>query len=94
MHHGLTIHGSGPNTTDDRRIACVIRYINPDVMQEVGARDYAMMARGVDRKGHFIHFAPPRNNFDAKSLVLYDEIRSMQATVTMKDAKNEKGLYA
>ena len=46
LHHGLTIHGSGPNTTDDRRIACVIRYINPDVMQEVGARDYAMMARG------------------------------------------------
>ena len=27
LHHGLTIHGSGPNTTDDRRIACVIRYI-------------------------------------------------------------------
>lgn len=94
LHHGLTIHGSGPNTTDDRRIACVIRYINPDVMQEVGARDYAMMARGVDRKGHFIHFAPPRAAFDAESLSLYDEIRTIQAAVTMKDTRNDTGLYA
>ena len=26
LHHGLTIHGSGPNTTDDRRIAAVVRF--------------------------------------------------------------------
>ncbi|CAI8221088.1 MAG: Uncharacterised protein [SAR116 cluster bacterium] len=63
-------------------------------MQEVGARDYAMMARGVDRKGHFIHFAPPRAAFDAESLSLYDEIRTTQAAVTMKDTKNDTGLYA
>ena len=24
LHHGLTIHGSGPNVSDDRRIAAVI----------------------------------------------------------------------
>ncbi|HBP60107.1 MAG TPA: phytanoyl-CoA dioxygenase [Alphaproteobacteria bacterium] len=94
MHHGLTIHGSGPNTTGDRRIACVIRYINPDVVQQVGQRDYAMMARGVDRNGHFIHFAPPRSEFQPESLALYDEIRDMQATVTMQGTRNDKGMYA
>ena len=94
LNHGPTIHGSGPNTTDDRRIACVIRYINPDVMQEVGTWDYAMMALGVDRKGHFIHFEQPRAAFDAESLSLYDEIRATQEAVTMKDTKNATGLYA
>ena len=63
-------------------------------MQEVGTRDYAMMARGVDRKGHFIYFAPPRAAFDAESLSLNDEIRTTQAAVTMKDTKNATGLDA
>lgn len=38
LHHGLTIHGSGPNTTDDRRIGAVVRYLRPEVAQEVGSR--------------------------------------------------------
>ena len=29
LHHGLIIHGYGPNTSDDRRIGVVIRYISP-----------------------------------------------------------------
>lgn len=94
LHHGLTIHGSGPNTSDDRRIACVIRYINPDVAQEVGEKDYAMLVRGADRPGHFINFAPPRGNFTPESLALYDEIRSAQSKVMMKGTRNAKGLYA
>ena len=72
----------------------MIRYINPDVVQQVGQRDYAMMARGVDRNGHFIHFAPPRSEFQPESLTLYDEIRDMQATVTMQGTRNDKGMYA
>ena len=55
LHHGLTIHGSGPNTTDDRRIAAVVRYCTPDVKQQVGAIDYAMPARGADTSGNFRH---------------------------------------
>ena len=43
LHHGLTIHGSGPNASDDRRIACVIRYLRPDMKQEVGEKDYAAL---------------------------------------------------
>ena len=31
LHHGLMIHGSGPNPTEDRRIGVVIRYISPHV---------------------------------------------------------------
>lgn len=93
LHHGLTIHGSGPNTTDDRRIACVVRYVAPHVSQELGDKDYAMLARGADRPGHFIHFAPPAAPFSPASLSLYDEIRREQAKIYMAGTIGAKGLY-
>lgn len=95
LHHGLTIHGSGPNRADDRRIGFVVRYIRPDVAQEVGDIDYAMLVRGADRIGNFIHYAPPRSLFSPESLALYDEIRSAQAGVMMRGTKGDsKGMYA
>jgi ectoine hydroxylase-related dioxygenase (phytanoyl-CoA dioxygenase family) len=94
LHHGLTIHGSGPNSSDDRRIGAVVRYVTPEIAQQVGDKDYAMIARGADRIGNFIHYAPPRENFSAESLALYAEIRSAQAKTLMRGTTNAKGLYA
>lgn len=95
LHHGLTIHGSGPNRTDDRRIGFVVRYIRPDVAQEVGDTDYAMLVRGADRVGNFIHYAPPARAFSPESLALYEEIRGAQARVMMRGtAGDSKGMYA
>lgn len=88
LHHGLTIHGSGPNTSDDRRIALVVRYCTPDVAQEVGDEDFAMLARGSDDKGNFTHVPDPQDNFDANSLELYERIRKAQAQVMMNGAKS------
>lgn len=94
LHHGLTIHGSGPNQSDDRRIAAVIRYCKPEIAQQVADKDYAILARGADRVGNFIHFTPPRTDFAPESLALYDEIRAAQAKATMAGADNSTGLYA
>lgn len=94
LHHGLTIHGSGPNRSDDRRIACVIRYIRPDMQQKVGNKDYAMLARGEDRFGNFIHVEPPKTNFDKAALAQYEEIRKAQSEVMMKGAKGNNEIYA
>lgn len=94
LHHGLTIHGSGPNTTDDRRIAAVIRYVTPQIAQQVAEKDYGMLVRGADRTGNFINIAPPRAPFDPSALALYDEIRQAQAKATMAGTSNDKGLYA
>ncbi len=87
LHHGLTIHGSGPNTSDDRRIALVVRYCRPDVAQEVGDIDYAMPARGTDTLGNFRHVPAPKTPFSAESLALYEKIRAAQAQVMMRGAK-------
>ena len=94
LHHGLTIHGSGPNTSDDRRIACVVRYIRPDMTQEQAEEDFAMLARGEDRFGNFTHIAAPKKNFAPEAVALYDHIRQIQAQVYMNNATQKSDIYA
>lgn len=83
LHHGLAIHGSNPNASNDRRIGYAIRYINPDAQQQSARREYAMLARGVDRSGAFNHYAPPTSLFSDASQALYEEIKESQSTVLM-----------
>ena len=94
LHHGLTIHGSGPNTSDDRRIGCVIRYIRPDMAQQVGAKDYVMWARGEDRHGNFEHVDPPEALFSPDALAVYEDIRAEQSKTMMKGAKGKNEMYS
>ena len=95
LHHGLMIHGSGPNVTDDRRIAVAIRYCTPQIAQQVASKDYAILARGADRTGNFINFAPPSAPFTPASLALYDEIRIAQTEALMDGAEADaQGLYS
>jgi hypothetical protein len=94
LHHGLTIHGSGPNTSDDRRIACVIRYIRPDMAQQVGDQDHAVQVRGTDVHQNFIHAPSPTGYFTPEALDLYTEIREAQSKTMMKGAKGTNDMYA
>ena len=95
LHHGLTVHGSGPNTSDDRRIGAVVRYCAPQISQQVADKDYAILARGADRQGNFIHFTPPRTDFAPEALRIYDENRKAQSVTMMKDARNDNAaLYS
>ena len=93
LHHGLTIHGSGPNTTRDRRIATVIRYCTPAIAQQTGGEDYATLVRGVDLHNNFIPVPAPSALFSAESLALYQDVRTAQAKVMMKGAAAKTGLY-
>ena len=94
LHHGLTFHGSGPNVSEDRRIGMAIRYVSPDVTQNVADRDYAMLVRGADRNGNFVLIAPPDDLFEPRNLALYDEILAEQAKTMVAGAKAEVNLYA
>lgn len=93
LHHGLTFHASGPNTSDDRRIGVAIRYVAPEVKQEVADRDFAMLVRGRDTTGNFTLVPRPNALFEPASLRLYDEIRTAQAKALAAGAGNVK-LYA
>ena len=93
LHHGRMIHGSGPNQSDERRVGFVIRYVSPEVMQEVAIKDYAMLVRGADRARHFIHYAPPPHLFAPSHLDLYEEMREAQKQAMMAGASNKSFLY-
>ena len=84
LHHGRIFHASGPNQSDQRRIGLAIRYVTPAVKQEVGDRDYAMIVRGIDNSGNWIHVAPPSVDFDPNNLPLYQQIREEQTRVLMR----------
>ena len=94
LHHGLTIHGSGPNVSDDRRIACVIRYIRPDMAADGPDDKYVVPVRGEDRHGHFRHAPSPKALFEPEALELYEQIRQAQAKIMMKGAKGSTEMYA
>lgn len=53
LHHTRTLHASGPNDNDDRRIGVNISYIPAHVKPLGSPRPGALLARGVDRYGHF-----------------------------------------
>lgn len=94
LHHGLTIHGSGPNISNDRRIACVIRYVRPDMKQQVGGEDHARLVRGKDRHDNFRHTRPPTSDFSPDARAIYDTVRAAQAKVLMKGATRKIGMYS
>jgi len=94
LHHGLTIHGSGPNTGNDRRIGVAIRYLTPHIKKQMGGQDYAIPARGDCAGDNFKTYAAPKQEFAPEDLKLYDQIRNVQTAVMMADAKDNSGIYA
>ncbi len=70
LHHIRLVHGSKPNTTDDRRIGLAIRYVPPHVRQ-VKLRDSAMLVRGRDSCGHFDWEPEPVADLDAGALAAH-----------------------
>jgi len=93
LHHGLTIHGSGPNQSDDRRIAAVVRYVRPDVKQVVGATDYALLVRGQDTHHNFAPMFTPTSMFDTSDLAEYDRILKEQTKAKMAGAAQQNPMY-
>jgi hypothetical protein len=93
LHHGLTIHGSGPNTSDDRRIGVAIRYISAKMRKAGGVKDYAIPARGVYSEDSFSTYNKPKGLFYAESMTLYEEIRAEQAKVMMAGADKGSAIY-
>lgn len=91
LHHGLTFHGSGPNTTDEPRIALVVRFITPEINKRSGPQDWAMLVRGADRYGHLLKVAPPSVDFDPAYVSLHDEIDRIQLAAMADGATEEFG---
>ena len=59
LHHGHLFHASHPNTSPDRRIGLVLRYVSPSMHQVSGQPTFAHLVAGEDRFGHFQLLEPP-----------------------------------
>ncbi len=65
LHHVRLVHGSPPNGSNDRRFGYAIRYVPTYVRQIAGARDSAMLVRGIDTYHHFDPEPRPKVDFGA-----------------------------
>ena len=91
MHHGHLIHGSGPNTTDDRRIGSAIRYIKPSMKQRTGDKSVVALVSGEDRFGHFTIAGPPRGWLTPEDFDLCRQDVAIKRKVLYEGAETEKG---
>lgn len=93
LHHGRMFHASGPNTSDDRRMGLVIRYITPDMKQQNPGRDYAMTVCGDDPYRHFEYIPDPVSAFARDAVALYDEVMAEHAKIMSQGAEQKVAIY-
>jgi non-heme Fe2+,alpha-ketoglutarate-dependent halogenase len=74
LHHVRVIHGSEPNTTDDRRIGMALRYCATDVRQTKVKDDRAILVKGVDEYQHFGYIPRPTEDRGARELALAEAL--------------------
>ena len=72
--NGRSAHGSGANTTDDRRIGLNVQYLAPHVRQTKHDHDSAMLVRGEDRYGNFKVDTPAVKDFDPAAVQRWHEL--------------------
>jgi chlorinating enzyme len=53
LHHTHTLHASGPNESDDRRIGLTLSYVPTHVRPTLETMPAALLVRGIDRYHHF-----------------------------------------
>lgn len=71
IHNGRLAHGSGPNTTDDRRIGLSLQYIPTSTKQTLVDWDTAALVRGVDDYNHFEHGASPESDLHPDAVAFH-----------------------
>jgi chlorinating enzyme len=80
LHHVRLVHGSPPNTSNDRRIGFAIRYVPTSVSQIAGA-DSATLVRGADRYHHFELEPRPSRDLDPELVTLHKQITERNAQI-------------
>lgn len=73
MHHGLTPHRSGPNTSGHRRIGLGLNFIPAHVRPTGAIKQAAMPVRGKDRHGHFHPVPPPQAELDDAAIAAHED---------------------
>lgn len=70
LHHVRTIHNSGPNDSEDRRIGMVLRYCATHVLQTKGS-DTAILVAGQDDHANFQLLDRPEQDLGPKETKIH-----------------------
>jgi len=81
LHHGWTLHASGPNSSADRRIGLTVQYVTPRVRQTVTDEETATLVRGQDPFGHFRPEPAFAGDFDPAALAFQAEAERLKKWV-------------
>ena len=76
FHNVRAAHGSGPNSTDDRRIGLSMHYMPTHTRQQLAEWDSAALVRGTDVHNHFEHAPRPTRDFDPVCVEFHERARS------------------
>jgi ectoine hydroxylase-related dioxygenase (phytanoyl-CoA dioxygenase family) len=85
LHHGLLVHASSPNRSDDRRIGLALRYIGPTMRQVEGSVDHAVLVLGEDRHGHFEPLPRPSSLLDPAGIEAARKVRASKEKVLFRN---------
>ena len=87
IHHGLTLHASEPNQSDNRRIGLAMRFLRPSSRQTAAERDYAALVRGADTFGHFLPTPRPTADFAPEAVAAWQRISDEQSAYYFEDGE-------
>ena len=87
FHNVRTAHGSGPNTTDDRRIGLSLHYMPTSTRQTKVGWDAAALVRGVDDYGNFAHCPQPTVDMDPETLPFFEKAAGAMREIIYAGAK-------
>jgi len=87
LHDIRIAHGSGPNSSGERRIGFSIQYIPTCVRQTKSDLDYASLVRGEDNFGHFTLVPPPVQAMDAEAVTIHELASEATSEILYKGAE-------
>ncbi len=92
LHHPRTVHGSGINKTNDRRIGFVIQsYIGTNVKQVLG-KNSVQLARGEDKYNFHEKIGRPNSLLNEADIKIKKKENENLQEIFYKDS-NKKGFY-
>ena len=94
LHHGLVIHGSNPNHSDQRRIGLNFQFITPAVRQTAMTGDSAMLVRGEYADDHFAPEPRPLADFAPDSVAFAEDIAARRQKMLFRGVdEGRRGRY-
>ena len=89
LHHVRLIHGSPPNSSNQRRIGYAIRYIPTHLHQLYSLNDTATLVRGEDRFNNFVSEPVPSSNMDPNVLDFHAKANAEAGKVLYRGSPKE-----